>query len=151
MSVRTVVAVVLALALLAATLPALDAARETRSDQQVAADLHRLEVAGEGLLATEDATPGPGARRVVTVRLPADGWTTREVAWVSVGGVPGEPDAQVLAYRLAGGPVREVRVGVAFRTPGGRPLVLEGSGEHRLVLTLQPDGEGVCVGRSRDS
>ncbi|WP_435317485.1 DUF7311 family protein [Haloarchaeobius sp. TZWSO28] len=146
MSVRPVLSVVLALALLAVTAPALDDAREHRSDQQVSTDLVRLERAADGLAASEDRTVGAGARRVVTVRLPGDAWTTREVAWVAVGGVPGDPDSRLLSYRLAGGPVQQVRTGVALHTADDTPLVLDGSGSYRLVLTLAADG--VHVARS---
>ncbi|WP_439025563.1 DUF7311 family protein [Haloarchaeobius sp. DT45] len=144
MSLRPVLSVVLAVALLAVTAPALDDARAHRSDQQVSTDLARLDRAAAGLVASEDRTAGPGARRVVTVRLPAEGWTTRRVDWVTVGGTPGDPDPRVLSYRLTGGPVRHVRVAVALHTPQERPLVLEGSDEYRLVLTLGADGVHVA-------
>jgi len=148
---RAVLAVALAVALLAASLPAVDRARRDHADSQVRGQLERLATAARALAARNDPVPvgDAGATRALTLRLPARGWRSAGVAYVAIGGVPGNattdtPDGDVLAWRLAGGPPRVVRVeGVAVHTvaddriaPDGRPLVLRESGRHRVELSL---------------
>jgi hypothetical protein len=136
--IRVALAAALTVALLAASLPAVDDARTERTRARLAADVDRIQRAARDLASSDDATgvDTAGARRVVRIRLPASTWTSAPVAWVSVGGVPGGPARDVLAYRLADRPPRTVAVeGIAFRTPGG-PVVLRGSGRQTVVLEL---------------
>lgn len=148
---RAVLAVALAVALLAASLPAVDRARRDHADSQVRGQLERLATAARTLAARNDPVPvgNAGATRTVTLRLPARGWRSAGVAYVAIGGVPGNvttdtPDGDVLAWRLAGGPTRVVRVeDVAVHTvadgrvaPDGRPLVVHEPGRHRVELSL---------------
>lgn len=144
--IRVVLAASLALALLAASLPAVDAARIDRTRGRLDATLERVARAATALATSEDPTGAAvaGARRVVTVRLPAASWTSAPVAWVAVGGYPGGPRGDLLAYRLAGAPPTAVELdGVDLRT-GGDPVVLRGDGRRTLRLGLESvDGRPV--------
>lgn len=148
---RAVLAVALAVALLAASLPAVDRAQRDHADSQVRSQLERLATAARALAARNDPVPvgNAGATRTVTLRLPARGWRSTGVAYVAIGGVPENaatdtPDGDVLAWRLAGGPPRVARLeGVAIHTvsdgrvaPDGRPLVVREPGRHRVELSL---------------
>ncbi|WP_435335297.1 DUF7311 family protein [Haloarchaeobius sp. TZWWS8] len=140
MSLRVLLAVVLAAALLAASQPALETARETQSERAVEVQVVALDRAAADLVATEEATPGPGARRIATVRLPPRSWTTAEVSWVVIGGTPGSTDPGLVSYRLAGRRTAYLRLSTPVDTPGGEPLVVAGDGPVRLVLTLERNG-----------
>lgn len=144
--IRVVLAASLTLALLAASLPAVDDARTDRTRGRLDAALERIERAATSLATSEDPTrvAGVRARRVVTVRLPAASWTSAPVAWVAVGGYPGGPRGDLLAYRLAGAPPTTVELdGVDLRT-GGDPVVLRGDGRRTLGLELaSTDGRPV--------
>lgn len=151
-AVRVLTAAALAVALLSAVLPAVDAAREDRADSLVRGELDRLERAARSLKTDDVGGKGvPGARRTVELSIPRASWAAAPVAYVAVGGVPvaeagsktgtgAAPPASdaaeaVVAYRLRDGTPRTVRVDdPRLRTPDG-PVVL-GPGRHRLVLSL---------------
>lgn len=152
-AVRVLTAAALAVALLSAVLPAVDAAREDRADSLVRGELDRLERAARSLETDDVVGKGvPGARRTVELSIPRASWAAAPVAYVAVGGVPvveagsktgtgAAPPASddaaeaVVAYRLRDGTPRTVRVDdPRLRTPDG-PVVL-GPGRHRLVLSL---------------
>lgn len=125
--IRAVLAVVLAAALLAASLPAIDDARRERTGTAVHEEVDRLVDAARRMAATDD--PGAGARRVLVVRLPAEGWTAARV--------------DALAFRengtvawTVGGRTSERRPPIALRSAGDGALILRGAGPHRLVLSL---------------
>jgi hypothetical protein len=144
---RVVVAVVLASALLAASLPGVELAARERSEATLTAEADRLRTAIADLRHRESAVSnGPGARRVVTVQIPARSRTDAGVAALALGGVPEQSSprsrsAVDLAWRVDGGDV------TTWRLPGVRvvhyrdgrvrdePLVLESPGEHRIALT----------------
>jgi hypothetical protein len=146
--IRALLAVALALALVAVSLPVVDDARTGRAAARADATLTTVERAARGLVTGEDATAPdlPGARRRVTVRLPVPSWSTAGVAWLSVGGRPGgRGNRSLLAYRVSGGGVRTVRLaGVRLRTPGG-PVTFRAPGGHALRLALRRDGVPVVV------
>ena len=151
---RLVLGVALAAAILGAVAPALEDARTARSDRLVARELDRVAAAAESL-AHEEA---PGARRTLELSLLGGSPTTAPVAFVALGGVPGEEtasdhrrrtaaddaDRDLLAYRLAGGPVECRRVDADLRPVEGGPrvesapdlLVLRGDGTYRLTLRV---------------
>lgn len=167
---RTVLAVVLAVALLAAAMPAVERARVASADAAARRTVAGLFDAVERLDRSSDAVPPdrPGARRVVGLRLPERGPGSRGVAAVAVGGVPGRDhpragalaeaaDADVVAYRVRGERYRVIRVpGVDFRivrdcsnSPDAGPLVVED--DDRLVLRLAAvDGERVVLVGTHD-
>lgn len=143
MVVRLVLAVALAVALLATSLPAVEDARTSRTDALVRDDLREVRATARHLLAHDDpVAPGTrGARRLVAVRLPAS--LARPTA-VRLGTRAGATDA--LAWGRAGPrhalatrfPVRAVVDGRLRRD--GRPLVLREPGRHRLALGLRRVG-----------
>ena len=141
--IRTVLAVLLTVALLAAVTPAVDEGREQRTAIHLDRAVDRIDRAARSLHAHEDPTaPGvAGARRLVSVRLP-------ERSWTAVGArlwIDGERDS--VGYRLDGGRARRTRLpGVDLRTPDGR-VVLDGGSRRHLELSLvRDDGVGVVVG-----
>jgi hypothetical protein len=157
---RVVVAVVLASALLAASLPGIELAARERSEATLTADADRLRTAIADLRHRETAVGnGPGARRVVTVEIPARFRTTTGVTALSLGGAPGQArsvsrSAVDLAWRVHGGEVKTRRlpgVRVAHYRDGrirDEPLVLESPGQHRIALTrIERDGERLIAVR----
>ena len=154
---RVVVAVALSMALLTVSLPALETARRDHSAQRVTGELDGLTAAIEDVHAREGAVPDgtAGARRVVTLRLPARTWTDAGVEYVAVGGrldrsPPGEGDEVDLSWQVTGRQPRERRIhGVAVeaRTDAGGdgPLVLREPGTHRLAITLVERGNRTVV------
>lgn len=156
--IRVVLAVALAFALVAVAAPAIDHAAAVRTDERVASDVSSLDRAATSLVASEELPPPnePGPRRIVTVSLPADSPTTAPVDYVAVGATgstledaspPSPREASVVAYRLEGGPERVTSVDAPLRTADGDPLVLRGTGDRTLVLSLEraEGGEPVVV------
>lgn len=131
--IRAVLAVSLAAALLAASLPAIDAAAADRTAAALDREADRVEHAGTSLLAEDD----PGARRVVTVTLPARSLTAAGVDTLSIDCQP----RCALRYSLDGGAARVRRLALPLRLPDG-PVRLATPREHRLVLRLVDDPEG---------
>jgi len=151
---RVVFAAALTVVLVGVALPAIDDARRTNAAAAVQGDLQTVERAALSLLETDEDTPGAGARRSVTVRLPSRSWTSVGIEYVSVGGPPGEPPADpgqgVVVYRVRGGEPRRLALDVPLYTPDG-PVVLRGDGEHRLTLGVERiDGQRVVTVRLAD-
>lgn len=137
-----VLAAVVAAALLAAALPAVETARTDRTAAAMDRTVDRVERAGSALLA-EEATDA-GARRVVTVSLPARSFTA---AGVDQFAVRCSRDCRV-SYRVAGGELQSRRLpSVPLATPGG-PVTFSTPGTHRLALGLRrQDGSRVVTVR----
>lgn len=130
MVVRVVLAAVLAAALLAASLPAVEAVRTDRTTAAMDRTVDRVQRAGNALLTNEAADAG--ARRVVTVALPARSFTA---AGVDQFAVRCSADCTV-DYRLAGSDLHQRRLpSVPLATPDG-PVVFSSPGTHRLALGL---------------
>lgn len=172
---RVVLAALVAIALFGVAMPAVEDARTERAARLADAELDRVAAAATGLVDEEEVAPLDGAaRRTVRLSLPERGPVTAGLAYVAVGGVPGRDvgrdtgDADVLAYRIHGGPPTVRRLPVDLRVVAdGRvladdvPLVIGDpgpeptasgrapSGGHRLVLRLvERDGDPtVLVGR----
>jgi len=142
--VRTVLAVVLATALLGVTLPALDDARRERASVTVTDQVDAIERTATRLHQTDDPTVGAGARRIVTMSLPASDWTTAGVDRFAIR--PGSGDSSGTAVWHVDGGTTHTRALDAPRigTGDGQPLVLDTAGHHRLVLALD-DRSGTAV------
>lgn len=139
---RAVLAVVLATALLGASLPAIDQARQNHSETAIRAELDRVERAANGLLDADDPTETTmGARRLVTVSLPEKSWTDAGTGSVSFASPSGRSGGR-LAWAVRDG-VTHVRhlPNVPLRTSTGEPLTLRAGGSYLLVLSL--DGTSV--------
>jgi hypothetical protein len=153
---RVVVAVALAVALLAVSLPALETARADRSEHRVEGEIDGLAAAIEDVHARESAVRAgsAGARRVVTLRVPAQSWTDAGIEYVAIGGRPDRSDVDdrnstVLAWRVTGREPRERRipdVTVAGDTVGDSgSVVIREPGVHRLSVSLTECGNGTAI------
>lgn len=140
--VRTVLAVVLAVALLAASLPAVDDARRRRSANLVGVEAESLARDLGRFASVNDATRDvPGARLVVAVRLPGRSLTSVPVARFALHG-----EADTLEYRLRGGQTRRRAMPVDLRVAGaGERLALVEPGPHRLRFSLELADTGPVV------
>ncbi len=162
MSVRIVLAVLLAVALCSVSLPAIDHARTNRAayraDTAVTTVARSMnDLAGENAVPFDDAKPnepGPSAaRRVVSLSLPPASMTMGTVEFVAIGGVPGnrltpkDESGDVLAYRVGGTThVRHVPFDVRVATrnddhgwsiePDGTPLLVHAPGRTDIALLL---------------
>jgi len=153
---RVVVAVTLAVALLSVTLPALETARASHSDHRIAAEIDGLTAAIDDVRTRESAVEAGtgGTRRVVTVRLPSETWTSVGTEYVAIGGYPDDPaldgNGTTLAWRVAGGQPRERQLPDVTVEPKGHgdsdgPLVLRDPGPHRLAISLIERGNRTVV------
>lgn len=130
--IRVVVTVLLAVAILAASLPAVEHAAADRSEEQLGAGIDSIDAAALELAKSEEAVPGTeGARRTVEVTLPADGVAAAGVERFAISGAD-----RRYAYRVEDRAEREHRGSVPVHTLDGEPLVLRESGTHELVLVL---------------
>jgi hypothetical protein len=139
---RLLVAVTVAAALLAVSLPAIETARSDRTVANLDRAAERVEDAGASLLADDD--PDAGARRVVTVSLPAESLTAARVDRFAVAC----RDDCAVRYRLRNGRESTHRLQSApIQTPDG-PVAFSKPGRHRLVLGLtREDGREVVTVR----
>ncbi|MWG35430.1 DUF7311 family protein [Halomarina oriensis] len=137
MALRVVLAVVVSVALLAVSVPAVEEARTDRTAASLDAATDHLRTAGARLRATSDVTAvGPAARTVVSLDLPTRGWGARAGSL--------RVDDGELAWRVGDGPWHVERA-PHLAVPDG-PLVVSGSA--RLVFTHRVrDGRPVVVVR----
>lgn len=144
---RVVVAIVLAVALLSVSLPALDTARHDHSEQRVHATLARLTAAIADVHAREAAVRegAAGAQRIVTVRLPARTWADAGIEYLAIGAHPDHPgvdeaNESTFVWQVTGNQPQERRVTSvpveADTESDENPLVIQEPGVHRLVVTL---------------
>ena len=133
--IRALLAVSIAAALLAASLPAVESAAADRTAAAIDRDVDRIERAGASLLAADD----PGARRIVTVSLPGGSLVETGVDSFAISCEL----ACVVRYSLRHGVSRTRRLPFPIATPGG-PVRFGTSGAHRLRLGLA-EGGGVTV------
>ncbi len=134
--IRALLAVSLAAALLAVSLPAVEAAAADRTAAALDRDVNRLERAGESLLAADD----PGARRVLTVTLPTNSLLAVGVERFVVDCDP----ACGVRYSLRNGATRTRRLSLPLVTPDG-PVRFGTPGDHRLRLGLARGDGGRVV------
>lgn len=158
MTVRVALAVLLAAALVGASLPAVEDARVRATDEAARRSTHAVVDAARDLVRGNDPVLGTaGARRTVEVAVPDRSLARADLAYLAVGGRPNgpaprdTPDGDVIAYRVRGGPERVVRVPADLRVvrngtvqPDRSPLVLRGDARLTLHLTLR-DGHPVVL------
>lgn len=157
--VRVVLAVALATALLGAGLPAVEDARQERTDRRVVAAVDALERAALALLRREDpVSTGPKAGRTVTLGLPRGSLADAPVRSLTIGSTgagndsapaaaspevgTATPASRTVTYRVGDQPRTRVDVGV--RLYAAEPLVL-GPGRHRLRLSLVGTVDGARI------
>lgn len=144
--IRYVLAAVLALALLAAAVPALEYGAAMNTERTLDAGIEDLDRAATSLAANDDPAPDthPDPQRVVTVSLPERSLTTAGVDHFEV--VPHEDgDFSAARYVLEDGTTRTATIDeriVWLDATGSEPVELDGAGERELVLTLETDASG---------
>jgi len=147
MTIRTTVTVVLALALLAASLPAIQAARVSHADSKVAASVGRLGEAAAALAAENDAVDGRPAGTRLTLHLPTRSWGSSGLVRLRVPGPINETD---VAWTVAGGRARTSRFeSVDLVAPAGFELTAGGRQAVVLELTRTGDDRAIRVRRPR--
>ena len=143
MILRLVIGAVLTVALVSVTAPALSTAQADSADAEVDRQLRALSDRLETMVATDDPTTGPGARRIAEIRLPAETQTTAEIVQLRF---HSHEDVGVATWRVddAGGDSMRL-VGVPLRPTGGE-LVLEEPGVHRLAFEFRlQDGTAIVT------
>jgi len=134
--VRLVLAVALTTALIATALVPLGDARRERASAVVAEQASAIERHGGALLASDDPIDGPGARRTVTLGLPTRTWTSAPVDRLTVQPASDAKPASI-SWRVAGEQTHVRHLpGVPLASVDGTPLVIRGTGTHRLTLAL---------------
>ncbi len=130
--IRVVLAAVLLVAVAGVGTAAIETGRHDRTATRLDAGVERVERAARLLVDRADPTAAgvPGARRTVTVRLPARSLSSAGVASFALRG-----DADTVTYRVRGGRTRRHALPVDLRTLGG-PVKLRTAGRHRLRLGL---------------
>lgn len=146
--IRYVIAVVLLVAILGISLPAIDQVSSGRSEAQLRTVATTIEESAVELVRAEEPPPRGvrGPQRVVRVNFP-DGFASKRVASMKL--VPRRSEnLTVLSYRVEGGPQRTVVVGAVVVNENGNAVKLGGpSGQqtYRLRLARSDDGEPIVV------
>lgn len=142
---RVVVAVALATALVAVSLPAVQTARVDYAHGRVDVELDTLAATASRLQERNDPAPPDvqGARRTVELQLPGRTWTSAGVAYLLVPGPSSGVSPGTVRYRVADGRerTRSTRIPLVG-PPGGLWLA---SGGHRLVLEYTRQGDEPVV------
>ena len=148
-----VLTVLVAVALLTASVPAIETARTATTTERIGTEADRLERAIGGVVAgsTPVTDPAIAAQATVLVRAPK-GFAAADLNRVALVEPPDRPDGVALAYRLDGGPERAFRIGTG-PTPTavdlvGAPIELRRGGTSRVRLRyVDDDGPTVRVDR----
>ncbi|MBX0293475.1 DUF7311 family protein [Haloarcula nitratireducens] len=144
MILRLALGVALTAALLSVSAPALSTARADAADATVERQLSALAERLGTMVAIDSPTRGPGARRVVTVNLPADGPASAAVAELRFHTRRGVGFA---SWRVRDASHTRRLVDVPIRPVDG-PFSISDSGGHRLVFALElRDGRRVVTVR----
>lgn len=130
---RAVLAVLVVLAILAVSQPAIQQGRQDHAATLLAEEVEGFVDESEDLVRTDEAVDGPGARRIVTIELPA---SQRFSAGASYVEIIGDTPSSIEWAVHGGATQRTLLEDLALQTPDGDPLRLERAGDHRLLLTL---------------
>lgn len=141
--IRVVFAVLLAGVLVAVSTPVIDTGVAFSSERTVEREAAAIEHAATELVDEEEVPPAgvDGARRTLTLRLPAGSATTRSVERFEIRRVAA--DRSIIRYRVEGRHARTVHVDAAIvdaARPDAEAIELRGSGERTIVLTLAREG-----------
>lgn len=122
MSVRLLLAVVLAGALVAASMPAIDAAQRAQADSELSRSVEEIETATSAMVRHSDPVPPdvPGATRRISVEPPAE----PDGASLTIGPAPeSDPrNGSLVTVRIPGKPADRTRL-----SPTVRPLGPDGT------------------------
>ncbi|SNR63005.1 hypothetical protein SAMN06266787_10722 [Halorubrum ezzemoulense] len=147
--IRVALTVLVAVALLTASMPAVETARTATTADRIGAEADRLERAIGGVVAGSSPVDDPAlaAQATVRFRIPT-GFAAAEVDRVALVEPPDRPGGVVLAYRVEDRPKRTVRVGTGpvevTVDLGGGPIELRPGGTNRIRLRYVDD-EGPTV------
>lgn len=136
MTIRTATTVALALAVVGASLPAVEEVRRSHANSRVHAEIDRLEMIAADLAAENEVVPGQPARARLTLTLPRGSWGSSGLATLSIPAGTTEHDVQ---WSLVGGTTRKRHLSVRL-VGAGEGLRLDAPGRHRLVLELRQRG-----------
>ena len=143
--IRVVLTVLVAVALLAASMPAVETARTATTAERIGAEADRLERAIGGVVAgsTPVSDPSMAAQTTVLLRVPT-GFAAADVDRVALVESPDRPDRAALAYRIDDRPERTLRVGTGPAEPAvdlvGGPVELRPGGANRIRIRYVDDG-----------
>lgn len=144
--IRYVIAAILTVALLVVAVPAIDRGATMNTERAVDSNIAAVDDAATSLAETEEVSPEghPDPQRVVELSLPERSPTTAGVDHFEI--VPNESaDFSAVRYVLEDGTTRTAVIDeriVRHDPDGNAPIEVGGTGEVRLRLTLQADGEG---------
>ena len=151
--IRVVLTVLVAVALLAASMPAVETARTATTAERIGAEGERLERAIGGVVAdsTPVSDPAMAAQTTVLLRVPT-GFAAADIDRVALVESPDRPGGVALAYRIDGRPERTLRVGTGPAETavdlGGGPIALRPGGANRIrVRYVDDDGPTVRIRR----
>ena len=150
--IRVVLTVLVAVALLAASMPAVETARTATTADRIGAEADRLERAVGGVVAgsTPVSDPAMAAGTTVIVRVPT-GFAAAEADRVALVESPDRPGGAALTYRIDGRSERRLRVGTgpaetAVDLVGG-PLELRPGANRVRVRYVDDEGPTVRIRR----
>lgn len=134
-------AVAVATALLAVSVPAVKTVRVSHADARVAGAVDRVETAARTLVERNDAVADPavGARRVLTLHLPEGTWGTAGLERLAVRPHP-LGNRSVVRWRVDGGETTERRLETVPIEPVGDGFVRRDGGRLRVRLVLLDRG-----------
>jgi len=147
--IRVVLTVLVAVALLAASMPAVETARTATTGERIGAEADRLERAIGGVVAgsTPVSDPAMAAQTTVLLRVPT-GFAAADVDRVALVESPDRPGGLALAYRIDDRPERTLRVGTGPAEPAvdlaGGAIELRPGGANRIRVRYVDD-EGPTV------
>lgn len=143
--IRVVLTVLVAVALLAASMPAVETARTATTGERIGAEADRLERAIGGVVAGSMpvSDPAMAAQTTVLLRVPT-GFAAADVDRVALVEPPDRPGGVELAYRVGDRPERTLRVGTgpaetAVDLVDG-PIELRPGGANRVRIRYVDDG-----------
>ncbi|WP_332898332.1 DUF7311 family protein [Haladaptatus sp. CMSO5] len=138
MILRVVLATLLATALVAVSLPAIERASVESTETQLRATMSQFQTAIETLPERTDPVSPERAltHQTLTLRLPERAWTRARVSSVRIAPTP---TGGVLRWQVSAGAVHTVFIeGVPLKTPAQPDgIQLTEPGTHRLALTLE--------------
>ncbi|KOX95777.1 MULTISPECIES: hypothetical protein [Halorubrum] len=150
--IRVVLTVLVAVALLAASMPAVETARTATTAERLGAETDRLERAIGGVVSESAPVgdPAMAAGTTVLVRVPT-GFAAAETDGVALVESAEGPGGVALAYRIDGGPRRTLRVGTgpaetAVDLVGG-PVELRPGPNRVRIRYVDDGGPTVRIGR----
>lgn len=147
--IRTVVAVLLTVAIVGASVPALERGAAVNSENAVEAEITKIGDAATSLYTNEQAPPRnvSGPQRQLTVTLPRDTLQLDPVANLTI---DRREKFSVVSYRIEGQPRQRTTIDAPIvNTTFGNTTTLQGAGERDIRLELRKHNSTSVVVLSR--